>query len=1043
MPGRSVPDPIQFTGPPALIALGEFRRLSVGRGAAWFGDRRDRRTLPAPESAFMRRRVLPFALALAGVLWWAPTVAVPGKPSPAPSAAPHAIPRGAAGLPLLQTYVPSLEEVDNQSFGVTTDPTGVLYVATVSGVLTYDGAWWRLIPAGSSATAFEVATDATGRVAVGGQDELGYLAPDRHGTLGFISLRDRLPAAERRIGQVLKILPTAEGFAYLTPDRLLLWEHGALRKLASFPGDRPFPSGFVLGSEVFVWTRAGLFRLIAGRLEAVAGGDRLRQRVDLMLPAPDGVLVAVRDEGLFLLRRGHLQPFAPEASKWAAEKHVLSGCLLPDGRWALGSVLGGLVLLRADGVVDQAVDSSQGLTDDYVTGMVVDREGSLWLSLNSGLARVEVASPLTVIDGRLGLKGSIYSVARHAGRLWVGTASGVFTDAGDEGGARALGTAPALRLHPVPGVPPSGWGLLSLGDTLLAATAFGVYEVNGRARFVAAASEQTAYALVRSRSDPRRVWVGNDGGLLALHRDDHGWRLEGRLDGPGSVRTIVEGSGGMVWCGTDYEGAFGVEAAPAGWGKTRPRILRVIGSQRSTYLFPIGGSILGTVGGEVFRLDEATRTLRPMPELAALGGHGRADQLAEDAAGNLWLNWRPPLVALRRGATWGPRFLRLQELPARGLGAMLAEPDGVVWLTTDAGLYRYAGTPSRAPVDLPPPLLARLTVDGGTPLFGGAPRQRPAAVELPATTRRLRIDFAPLSFRAGLLYQTRLEPIDAGWGPANQQPYADLLRLPPGRYRFRVRTVGPNQEMGPETAWSFRVLSPWYATPWALALWAVGVVAAIRGYGGLRSRTLRQRAARLEARVAEQTVELKGALQDLEAANARLEELSLHDELTGIANRRRLQQALGVEWTRARRLKTPLAVILLDLDDFKLLNDLRGHAEGDLCLQVVARYLAAAVRRTGDVLARWGGEEFAVLLPNTDAAGAQQVAEQLRLGIEALRFPHPRQAESFLTASFGVAAAIPVGEQPFADLMEAADAALYRAKSEGRNRVQIAPPGKP
>jgi diguanylate cyclase (GGDEF)-like protein len=258
--------------------------------------------------------------------------------------------------------------------------------------------------------------------------------------------------------------------------------------------------------------------------------------------------------------------------------------------------------------------------------------------------------------------------------------------------------------------------------------------------------------------------------------------------------------------------------------------------------------------------------------------------------------------------------------------------------------------------------------------------------------------------------------------------------------------VGPRRELSPEVAWSFRVRSPWYRTPWALALWSALALAGLAGYGRLRSRALRQRAERLEKKVAEQTDELRRTVEDLrhaqgelETANERLSRLSLQDALTGIANRRCLQEALEREWSRAWRQRLPIGFCLLDLDHFKRLNDTRGHSEGDHCLQKVARYLAAAVRPE-DLVARYGGEEFAVLLPATDLDGALAQADRLRRGIEALRLPHLASPAGCITASVGAAALAPDPAHRLENLIEAADLALYRAKTEGRNRARAALP---
>ena len=166
----------------------------------------------------------------------------------------------------------------------------------------------------------------------------------------------------------------------------------------------------------------------------------------------------------------------------------------------------------------------------------------------------------------------------------------------------------------------------------------------------------------------------------------------------------------------------------------------------------------------------------------------------------------------------------------------------------------------------------------------------------------------------------------------------------------------------------------------------------------------------------------------LEQANTRLEALSLEDDLTGIANRRYFERALTDEWNRARRREAPLALILLDLDHFKDLNDRRGHPAGDDCLRRVGAFLADAIRRSGEVVARYGGEEFAILLPGVDADGAIRVAESLREGIERI---------GSVTASCGVAAMIPSAETA-ENLVASADRALYAAKHSGRNCVRLA-----
>ncbi len=946
------------------------------------------------------------------------------------------LPVGASerGFPLIQTYDPGLAEANTQSFDVAADSQGLLYVGNGGGVLIHDGAWWRILPIGKAKNVFSLASGADGRIGVGGVDEMGYLAPDAAGSLRYVSLAGLLPPEDRQFGQVMKTLSVRSGFAYLTDRWLRIWDGSRLATVARFPGDRPFAASFGVGAALYVWTRDGLFRLAGTSLQPVAGGEVFRgRRVDMILPADDGgLLVSVRGEGLFLFRDGQAVPFAPAASRWTAEKRLFSGLRLPDGRWALGSILGGVLLLRPDGEMDQVIDTGVGLPDDFVSGMALDREGSLWLALNNGLVRAEVSSPLSMIDHRSGLQGSIYGVARHRGRLWVATSEGLSTV------ADGAGTA-------VPGIPPSAWSLLPVDGDLLVGAAFGVYVVrDGSAREVPGTEQETAFALERSGVDPDRVWVGTGDGLEQIRREGGEWRYQGKIEGvPREVRSLVEGEDGVLWCSTDLDGIIRVEARvdtrvdlPAAG---RPKVSPVPESEGAS-LFRVGDRILVARGGQLLRLDERTGTLVADPSFSGLG-NSELSLAVEDAEGNLWMDTRPPSLALRRNGGWETR--PLLEVPARAITALYAEPDGQVWLGSESGLLRYERTSRSQGPALSAPLLARVTTAGNKLLFGGAPGITPTPVELPANVRRLRIDLAPLSFRAGLRYQTRVEPLDTHWNAPTPEPFAELTRLPPGDYTFHARTVGPDGEAGPETAWSFAVQAPWYQTPWAIVLWLALGIALVSGYAQLRSRALRRRAVRLEARVAEQTVELRSTVEELrqahgelEAANARLADLSLRDDLTGIANRRRLQQVLAEEWSRARRHRRPVGFLLLDLDFFKRLNDTRGHLVGDICLQVVARYLDGAVRRTGDLVARYGGEELAVLLPDTDLDGALELAEELREGIEALAIPNEAAPLGQVTVSIGAAAVVPEsGEDPEV-LIEIADSALYRAKTEGRNRVR-------
>ncbi|WP_263263208.1 sensor domain-containing diguanylate cyclase [Pseudomonas sp. RIT-PI-S] len=177
---------------------------------------------------------------------------------------------------------------------------------------------------------------------------------------------------------------------------------------------------------------------------------------------------------------------------------------------------------------------------------------------------------------------------------------------------------------------------------------------------------------------------------------------------------------------------------------------------------------------------------------------------------------------------------------------------------------------------------------------------------------------------------------------------------------------------------------------------------------------------------------------ELRGVQLTLSQMAFYDGLTGLANRRKLDTALEDELNRARRLHYPMAMIMLDLDRFKLFNDRYGHPAGDDCLKAVAAVLAATVHRTSDLAVRYGGEELALLLPNTPFDGACKIADDLLDGIRALRIEHLDNG-GIVTASLGVYVCEPgTQETSPAAMIKAADALLYAAKHSGRNRWRAA-----
>lgn len=206
-----------------------------------------------------------------------------------------------------------------------------------------------------------------------------------------------------------------------------------------------------------------------------------------------------------------------------------------------------------------------------------------------------------------------------------------------------------------------------------------------------------------------------------------------------------------------------------------------------------------------------------------------------------------------------------------------------------------------------------------------------------------------------------------------------------------------------------------------------------------RRRELRLITYRNERALHEKNQALEAANRLLMSQQEKLQSMVFVDGLTGIANRRRFDEALSREWAHCHRTQSPISLLMLDLDHFKQLNDHYGHQAGDYCLKQVAQVLQSELHRPHDLAARYGGEEFVCLLPECDVEDARIKAEQIRLAIEALAIPNVTASEQgVLTTSIGLACTVPLDIEQSEILFSLADTALYRAKANGRNCVVLA-----
>ncbi len=905
--------------------------------------------------------------------------------------------------------------------GLAQDRAGFLWVATQSAVARFDGEGFTSFDRAATGVDTTMLTaiwaDPAGGVWFGGPQGLLHESDGLFSALGGKQVNAIVDA-----GDGMPLLATATGLARLHDGRIVpvagyegeatsllrvggtVWVGGFGRVCRFEPVDaQPVFTCFVTsGSEgradaitqlaytaesLWLGSHAGLRRLVGGRIvDAGLGASLATTRIEALLADHAGSLWIGTAPALY--RRMPDGALERAADQVIASKPWVQSLLEDDsGNLWLGTHTRGMY--RVWNGWTRRVSTADGLSDALVWSVLRDSDGQLLIGTNSGIEKFDGQRVRPFIGGAELTDPSAHELYRDSRRrLWVGTRAGVSVF----DGTRNV-TPPALAAL-------DRWQINDVlevaADDLWIATSSGLYRWYAGVLTRLDPASQGSASIIRTIhvTASGLIQIGTGGGVREWH--------DGRLVWPAWAAAL---RGRFITrLATLGPGLLGIATNDAGIGVMRDGQLRMVG--RKDGLPSDNAWTLDVLGDELYVGSNDGAWRLPLAQLPRPGEPAR--------------KLHPQIIAGEVRAT------SVQRSPCCNGGAgsrSLVVGDAIWFATTDGALRVDTG---KLHWPQPPAAMIESVEHDGRQFHG-------SRFDLREGARDVAIHFTAPYLRMGsVAFRYQLEGYDTQWQNALARRTAFYTHLPPGDYVFRVEArVAGSAASGRAGQLAIHVRPFWYERI------AVRVAAILLGLLGLylllgwRARQQRRRNVKLEAQVAQRTEQLAEAFERLRVTNLALAEASQTDSLTSLHNRRyllsRLPELLSGD--------DSVGVVQIDLDYFKHINDTYGHAVGDDVLRSVARLLAAA-RRDGDVTARWGGEEFLLLLRQVDAAQVLQVAERLRLELAAYPFADGRGGTIQLTCSIGFSLhplAADADSSAFAAVLELADLALYQAKADGRN----------
>jgi len=697
----------------------------------------------------------------------------------------------------------------------------------------------------------------------------------------------------------------------------------------------------------------------------------------------------------------------------------------------------GLVRFKTGKFTRFGVES--GLSQASIHDVFKDREGNIWIGTSKGINRLR-ENVITSYSAKDGLKHpEVYPLYRDSkDQIWIGSIKGLTLYKDGKFEDVNLRTAdqnvPRHLKWNNSNISVSSIFEDSKGKMWIGASG-GIFLVeNGIAETIPDAESYFVYTVVEDSAG--NIWAATNKGVLRFNDYELTAKFSTKEGLPHEFITVIkEDSKGRLWFG----GLGGLSEFKNGKFINYTAKEGLTGNYiRTIYEDDEGTLWIGTYDEGLSRFKNGV--FRNFKSTDGLFNNG-VFAIEEDERGNFWISSNQGIYRVSRQELNDFADQKTQRISSVSYGkedgmlnnecnggrqpASLKDKDGKFWFPTQDGVVVIDPTRESYNALSPSVVVESASIER-------KPFDMRNGLIVEPGQRNIEIRFTGISMVKSnqIKFKYKLEGHDSDWIEADTRRVAFYSYLPPGKYTFRVKAAN-SDGVWSETGSSLSVeIKPYFYQTNLFYLLCLAIGAGVLlVIWKVSVNQLRSRAKLLETLVNERT-------EALESANHELEQLANSDGLTAIGNRRRFEEFLAGEWHRAIRFKTEISLILLDIDHFKLFNDKYGHLEGDECLKKVAKALNGAIHRPTDLVARFGGEEFAIVLGGTDAAGANTIANEVFECIKKLKIPHDDSTTNeYLTISVGVATTFAEVGMDESLLIQAADEALYEAKENGRNQI--------
>jgi ligand-binding sensor domain-containing protein/DNA-binding CsgD family transcriptional regulator len=744
-----------------------------------------------------------------------------------------AVGQNSIGLPDIINYSKQAYKAGLQNWDFKQDKNGVLYVANNEGLLSYDGRFWKLYPLPNKTIvrSVEIANDQ--KIYVGGQDELGFFAPNANGKLQYQSLTNKISRNDIIFGDVWDIVVLNKDIFFRTPNKIFRYSNGTM---AAFDAANEWSFLAICKGQIYAQDKGtGLMLFNNEVFTPVLTADQLAKNdpITALLPLNgDTLLMTTLRNGLHYLINNKLQAIASANNVLFKSERIYAATKINENRIALATSTNGVYVVNNKGTITQQFSKEEGLQNKNVLSIFVDRQQHLWLGLDNGIDLIAYNSAIKQINPQQ-QDASGYTALIYDNRLYAGTSVGLFavTLQPMDDLSFSLG-----RFDFINNTKGQVWHLSNINNQLLMGHHDGAFRIDkNSAQPIASPQGSWNFVPMGNVFPAKQLLMGHYNGISVFDYNSSGFVLQQNIPNFNeSSRFVAIDQQNNTWVSHPYHGVYKITHQPNTAFSTKAyNQQHGLPSTLNNHVFKIKNEVIVATEKGIYRYDSEKDQFVMSSYYKNLLGTQSIRYVKEDAVGNIWFVHDKTLGVIDLSGKVA-QTIYLPELSSKllsGFEFMYPVNDQNIFLGAEKGFIHINFEKYKKNV---PPLQVqvrqvRIVDQTDSLLFGGyfdqvnePPTQASAAVPtIKNHWKTIRFEFsAPLfAYQSNIEYSYRLKGFDNEWSEYNSRTEKEYTKLPAGNYSFEVKVRNNLLQESATAIYRFTVLPPWYASTWAYVLY--------------------------------------------------------------------------------------------------------------------------------------------------------------------------------------------------------------------------------